>query len=372
MSNSEGRNPILTAIVVLIFVGGGWYFFRHFAIEGLDQVSFRPKSTDAGEVDWDSLEAAQATPTSNPLGPVSPTASGTSAGERTAVTVTSTRRTAPARNLKLACWALDGLGPTKLSRDVARENMVRVIRQFDVVALQQISAVQSGVVPRLVEALNEGQAPAPGKAAPGKAAPGKGQAHYDFVLGPPTGPSDRQEQFAFLFNTSRLVVDRAQTYVVADPQDQLTYDPLVAWFRAAEPATSVAWTFSLVNVRIDLAKAASEVAILPTLYASIRQDGRGEDDVILAGLFQADDDYLLPTLAIPTMTTAVSSTQTDIYSRHQTSNLLFDRRSTREYVGGGGVLDFLRAHNLNLAEAEAVTTQLPVYGEFSPLEGGSF
>jgi hypothetical protein len=227
-----------------------------------------------------------------------------------------------------------------------------VIRQFDVVALQQIASVERDLVPRLVDAINQGEG------------------RYDFVIGEPTGPTDRPEQLAFVFDATRVVVDRRQTYTVEDPDHQVTFDPLVAWFRAAQPDASQAWTFSLVNMRVDLARAPGEVALLPGMMAAIRNDGRGEDDIVLVGLFQADDAYLLPTIDGEKVRAAVRSRPTDIFGKYQTSNLLVDTATTSESVGRGGVFDYLRLYNLNLTEAETVTSHLPVFAEFTATEGG--
>jgi len=228
------------------------------------------------------------------------------------------------------------------------------MRRYDVIAVQQIDAGQRDLVPRLADALNEGET------------------RYDFVLGRPTGPEDRTERLAFFFDTTRVEVDRTQTYVIADPDDQLTYDPLVAWFRAAQPPANQAWTFTLVNVRIDLARAADELNVLKDLFGSVRRDGRGEDDVIMAGLLQADDGYLIPTLGGGTIAAVVTDSSTDVYGRHQTCNLLLDRMPTTEFIGRGGSFDFLRQFNLDLTEAEAVTSHLPVWGEFTATEVGEY
>jgi len=215
-----------------------------------------------------------------------------------------------------------------------------------------VASIERDLIPRMVDTINHGDA------------------RYDFVSGESSGPTGRQEQLAFIFDRHRVVIDRQQTYTVDDPDQQLTYDPLVAWFRAAEPPANSAWTFSLVNVRIDLARAPLEVALLPAMMTAISQDGRGEDDVVLAGLFQADDAYLVPSLGLNSGRAAIRNRPTDIFGRYQTANLLFDSVTTREYLGGGGVYDFPRRQGLNRAEAEAVTSQLPVYAEFTALEGG--
>ena len=189
-------------------------------------------------------------------------------------------------------------------------------------------------------------------------------------MGQPNGPVDAREQLAFVFDTDRIRVDRSQTYTVADPDHQMSYDPLVAWFRASEPAVDIAWTFSLANIRIDLSRAPAEVALLPSMLHAIRRDGRGEDDVVMAGLLQADDAYLLPDVMGDGVRAAVEKTATEIIGKHQTSNILVDVGPTNEFVGRGGVLDFLRAYNLSFEEAQSVSSQLPVYAEFTATEGG--
>jgi hypothetical protein len=360
-SESDRGNPIQVIVVVLLLVGGGWYFSRHYRIEGLDAISINAKNAAADDQTYVSyrdvpamLQSDRRPGTSEPADadrPENPfTSILASRGREKSTTVTSAQR--EFGNLKVASWALDGFGPTKLANSLARQNVARVIRQFDVVALQQIASIERDLVPRLVDAINQSEG------------------RYDFVIGEPTGPSDRPEQLAFIFDTTRVVVDRHQTYTVEDPDDQVTFDPLVAWFRAAQPDVSRAWTFSLVNIRVDLARAPAEVALLPGMMAAIRNDGRGEDDIVLVGLFQADDAYLLPTMDGEQVRAAVRSRPTDIFGKYQTSNLLVDTATTSESVGRGGVFDYLRLYNLNLTEAETVTSHLPVFAEFTATEGG--
>jgi len=363
MSESGRGNPIQVAAVVLLLVGGGWYFLRHYRIDGLDEVSVSSKRVSESDdlyISYTDVPSFLASQDSSTLPSQREKVSDVSAvnfpapDKKTPETVVSVVPGRSIPSLKIASWALDGFGPTKLANPAARHNVARVIRQFDVIALQQIASIERDLVPRLVEAINQGDG------------------RYDFVVGPPTGPEDRSEQLAFIFDTARVRVDRRQTYTLADPDQQMTFDPLVAWFRSAEGTLGQAWTFSFVNLRIDLARAPNEVALLPKIVKAIRGDGRGEDDLIIAGLVQADDAYLLPTLQNKAARAAVRNRPTDIFGRYQTSNLLIDAESTREYLGRGGVFDYLGTFNLNLVEAETVTSHLPVYGEFSATEGADF
>jgi hypothetical protein len=360
--NNRSSNPIQVAVVVLLLVGGGWYFLQHYEIGGLDGVTVNPRNSLEDDATYITYHDAPAITASDVLLNRSsvresiPTENPFSRKRIAAVRGPQESSLAPQRgyaSVRIVSWALDGFGPTKLANSIARTNVARVIRQFDVVAIQQLASIERDLVPRLVESINHGDR------------------RYDFVMGEATGPADRQEHLAFIFDTTRVLVDRRQTYTVDDPGNKMTFDPLVAWFRAAEPPSTQAWTFSLVNVRVDLARAPNELALLPEMLASIRSDGRGEDDIVLAGLFQADDAYLLPTIAGQNFKAAIHNRPTDIFGRFQTSNLLVDAALTSEYLGRGGVFDFLRHYELNLAEAEAVTSHLPVYAEFTATEGGN-
>jgi len=363
MSESDRGHPIQAALIVLLLVGGGWYFVRHYEIDGLGDLVILPKTTSdqsewltgtgLPELNASSGDFATAT---DWLGSSEAGLGGqrrlvTDSGNVSSTVNFGTSDFASPANLKIASWALDGFGPTKLSNTLARQNLAKVIRNFDLIALQQIASIERDLIPRLVDAVNHGET------------------RYDYVIGEPTGPKDRPEQLAFIFDTSRLRVDRRQTYTIQDPTNRLTYDPLVAWFRTSEPNVSRAWTFSLVNIRFDLSNAPAEVEMLSEVIDSVRNDGRGEDDVVLAGLFQADDAYLIPSIGRENMFAAVRGRATDVFGKYQTSNILVDDQVTVESIGRGGVFDYPRILDLNPVEAEAVSGQLPVYAEFSIVEG---
>ncbi len=150
---------------------------------------------------------------------------------------------------------------------------------------------------------------------------------YEYILGEPQVPSG--ERLAFVFDANTVLTDRTQLYSVADPDNRMTHDPLVAWFRATAVDPRDAWTFSMVNVRIELPLARQEVAELPRIVEAVKRDGRREDDCLLVGLFQADDTYLQATLARQAMEIAVKQRPTDIFARHQTSNLLYNVKNDK-------------------------------------------
>jgi len=314
------RKPIVFLLAVLA-VGGCFLFFRYFSIEGLDKlllVSRDDDKNDPGEnVD---------------LPPVA------RSGE----------------TIRIATFNIQVFGDSKSNKPHVMEYLARVVRQYDVVAVQEICSANQDLVPRFVDLIN---------------AQGR---DYDYVIGPRLGGPMDQEQYGFLFDKASLVVDRTQLYTIDDPDDLLRREPLVAHFRVRGPPEENAFTFTLANVRIasDPSAAAREIDMLDKVFQSVLADGRKEDDVILLGDFNADHRHLGELGAVPGITWAVSGVPTDVQRTRQLDNLVFHKQATSEFTGRGGVFDFMRKYNLTRDEALEISDHLPVWAEFSIYEGG--
>lgn len=351
-----------SAIVVIVLMGASWYLFRNYEIAGLDNLDIRPRASQTvrsgdrsnffvdtksgwqakhnwpGKASMVSLSEAADEPWRDSDDPISGPDSLLSADQR----------------VRIGSWALGGFDREKASKPQVMARLAEVVRSLDVVALQQITGSERYLLPQMVEHIN------------------RTGRKYDFLLSPPaaakSNPSGPPEQSAFLFDTERIVTDRSQFYSVDDPEKVFVHQPIVGWFRVLGPPERKAWTFTLVNLRIEIQQARREVAALTRLLQAVTNDGRGEDDTILLGLFQADDAYLVPTLG-NAVTAAVRATPTDIFGRQQVANILIPHQTTTEYLGNGGVIPYLRQQNLTLSECEELTPHLPVFAEFSPREG---
>src|SRR4029450_4577421 len=120
--------------------------------------------------------------------------------------------------IRVATWNIQAFGEAKLQDPAAMNIIVQVLRNFHVVAIQEVRAVSQDVVPELVRQLNAG-----------------GQHHYDYVLGPRLGRTTSKEQYAFVFDMSTIQIDRDRLYTVDDPDGLLHRPPFVGWFRARGP-----------------------------------------------------------------------------------------------------------------------------------------
>ncbi len=175
--------------------------------------------------------------------------------------------------------------------------------------------------------------------------------------------------FVILYDSATLELDFAQWYSVNDPDELLSREPLVGWFRTRGVASEKAFTFTLANIQLDKHRPDLELAYLGELFRAIRQDGRGEDDVIITGNFNAGDRGLSAMRKRAGLTWVVYDMATSTDKESQFDNLVFAQNATVEFTGQGGVFDFLSAYNLSLTDANSVSSHMPVWAEFSILEG---
>ncbi len=255
--------------------------------------------------------------------------------------------------IRIASFNLDQFDRQKSQSPDALQSLAAIIRSFDVVAVQEIRCLEQHVVPRLVDAIN-----------------GASQ-DFDFVVGPHVGRFELKEQFAFIYNRRRVELDRSEVYTVQDPDDLIHSEPLVGWFCARGANPTDAFTFTLVNIRTDgtPGETEREHRLLRGIFENVRNDQRGEDDVILLGDFQVPTAQLRQTAQLPSAVYVIAETPTDPGQSVQRDNIIFDSMATVEFTGRSGAVDFLRQMNLTLEQARRISNHLPVWAEFSTFEG---
>jgi endonuclease/exonuclease/phosphatase family metal-dependent hydrolase len=309
---------VLAAAVLAAMVFGGWQFLQKYEFKGLDNVRLEPRGGSAG-------------------GPAagSAAASGGSA-------------------IKIASFNIQILGRSKIAQRKVMDVLCDVVRRFDVIAIQEVRANTDDILPRFIEKINSG---------------GR---RYDYLIGPRLGRTSSKEQYAFIFDTATIETDRTALYTVEDRADLLHREPLVASFRVRGPPPSEAFTFTLINVHTDPDEVPQEVAALAQAYQAVRNDGRGEDDVILVGDLNADETKFGALGQIPNIAWAISGVPTNTIGTQTYDNILFHRTATSEFTGLTGVVDLMRDYQLTLDSAKEVSDHLPVWAEFSVYEGGQF
>jgi len=230
--------------------------------------------------------------------------------------------------------------------------MAEIVRQFDVIAVQEINTSDPIALKRFMRQVNS-----------------TGR-QFRFVVGTPQKPAGPDQQSAFLYDATTVELVGNQFYHVNDPDEVMLRDPLVAWFRAAGDAGN-AFTFTVVNVHLQPQSDKNEMLKIGEIFRAVRNDGRMEDDVILAGDFGVSA-MQLNQLAIGQGLQAINADlPTDTTATSQLDNFMLDPMATSEFTGDAGVFDFLKVFNLTLEQAMRVSDHLPVWAEFEVTESSS-
>ena len=247
---------------------------------------------------------------------------------------------APGTTIRIASFKVDSSVPSgsvELTADICQ--------QFDVVAIQNDSDLS---VRLLVTELN--------------------RRGFDYRYVDRRGTD---QKFGIIFNQQTILLEDQHWYTVNDPENLFLYEPLVAWFRARNATDSEAFTFTLANVQLNPNKPDQEMAYLGELFRAIRNDGRGEDDILLAGDFYSNDVQLKRIQTPMKLASAIVDTATNTRNDTQLDNIVFDSRATVEFTGQSGAYDFMKRFNMTLLEAFEVSNRMPVWAEFSVFEGQS-
>ena len=259
----------------------------------------------------------------------------------------------PGQTIRIASFNLGILGPKKLEDPEVMAAIGGILRQFDVVALQEIRSAQPGTVARLLDWIN------------------MESDQYACVASHRIGRTSQREQYAFVYRRASIELDTSQSYVVNDPDDLLHREPYVVWCRVRGPEPDRSFTFSLVNVHTDPDEVRQEMQWLDDVFRQVRDDGRGEDDVIMLGDFNAHQENMGELRTLAGFHAAIQSETTNTRRTKQYDNLIFSTMATSEFTGRSGVFDFYHQLDLTMDEALKISDHLPVWAEFTVTEGGN-
>jgi deoxyribonuclease-1-like protein len=257
------------------------------------------------------------------------------------------------KTIRVATFNTNPLDERKMAQADVVSQLAKLMRQFDVVALQDVQCRDQGVLVTFL-----GQVNAEG-------------AHYGYVIPPSVGRDPTEQYLAFLYDQATILVDPTTVYSVVDPGRQFRRAPLVASFRTRGPPPNEAFTFTLINVHTDANRAAEELDVLGEVYRAVRNDGRNEDDIILLGDFGIVDRRFGPLGRLPHVTPAVPLESAAAGGLRLADNVLFDRQATVEFTSQAGVTDLMRQFSRSAPQAAELSTHLPVWAEFSVYEGGA-
>ncbi len=315
--------PILILSIIGAVIGGA-YFSVNYEIQS---------HTVGGKTGWKIVPK------------VSPTTSGVTPSE----TLTEPLRP----TFRMATFHLGRFDEAKLANRRVSDVLLRLLPKFEMIALQGVRGRNQGVLVRLVEQINS--------------TTGR---NYDFATCPTQQRDGLEHYSAFLFDRGRIEVDRSTVHFIEDRQGRFRIKPLTGLFRARGPDAAEAFTFALINVETDPDHAAAELDLLAEAFRAVRDSIKGEDDIILLGDLESDDQHLGQLGKLLGITALLSNLPTTVRGGSLLDNILLDCRATREFTGRVDVVDIMNEYGLSMPAAQDVSEHLPVWAEFSVYEGG--
>lgn len=241
-------------------------------------------------------------------------------------------------------------GDSKMKKSDVMKLLAKTIRQFDVVAIQEIRTKTPHFLDKFLEKVNSDGG------------------HYRFIIGPREGRTVSKEQYAYIYNAATIELIEGSAHSIPDPSDRLHRPPFVASFRVRGPPVEKAFRFTLVNIHTDPDEVKTELVALRNVYRAVRRNDPAEDDVILLGDLNANVKKLRKYGWPDQVHCAIQNVKTNTAQTKLYDNLLFDRQATAEYTGQFGVFNFMTEYNLTQTKAKRVSDHMPVWGVFSSRE----
>lgn len=256
--------------------------------------------------------------------------------------------------IRIASFNIQVFGDAKGTKPYIMATLAAIVQNFHVVAIQEIRTQDDYFIDNFLRNyVNQ-----------------NGRA-YDKVIGPRLGRSNSTEQYAFLYDTAAIDVNPRSVYTVNDPDDLLHREPLVAMFRVRGPPAQQAFTFVLANIHTDPDETDTELDTLGQVYQVVRRTAAGEDDIILLGDLNVDDQHLGQLGKLQGVRPIVRGVYTNTRQNALYDNIIVHQQSTAEFSGRWGVYNIEKIHGLTREQALQVSDHLPVWAEFSAYESST-
>jgi endonuclease/exonuclease/phosphatase family metal-dependent hydrolase len=173
-----------------------------------------------------------------------------------------------AKTAKIASFNIQIFGQTKSQKEDVMEVLTKIVREFDIVLVQEIRDASEQTIPNFVDKINQ--------------MPG---ARYSFVRSDRLGRTTSKEAYSHVYNTETVQFIQGSDYVFNDMADVFEREPYIASFKIGN------FDFVLVGIHTKPDDAYNEIGNLTSVVSSIQATNPNERDIIVMGDFNADSLY---------------------------------------------------------------------------------
>lgn len=173
-----------------------------------------------------------------------------------------------AETVKIAAFNIQIFGQAKSQKQDVMAVLRDVVREFDIVLIQEIRDASEQTIPNFVEAINQMEGP-----------------EYSFVRSERVGRTSSKEAYAYVYNTETVHFIQGSDYVYDDVDDVFEREPYIAGFKSGN------FDFMLVGIHTKPDYAYNEIGNLTLVVSSVQTTNPNEKDIIVMGDFNADGSY---------------------------------------------------------------------------------
>ncbi|XP_071788901.1 deoxyribonuclease-1-like [Asterias amurensis] len=173
-------------------------------------------------------------------------------------------------SLLIGAFNIQVLGQAKFKKVEVVETLVKILRRYDLVLIQEIRDSAQTVIGQILDAVNSGLSD-----------------KYEMVVSERLGRTNSKEQYAYFYKSSKLTL--ITSYVYNDERgDVFEREPFIAYFES--PTTAVD-RFAMFGIHIKPTEAVEEINRLVEVYDDFVNRYR-QKNVIIGGDFNADCGYV--------------------------------------------------------------------------------
>lgn len=250
--------------------------------------------------------------------------------------------------IKVGAFNLQIFGITKASKPEVISVISKIIRNYDVIAVQEIRDASQTSLPALKDIVNSMGAP-----------------QYDYVVSERLGRTSSKEQYAYLYNT-QTILPIGSPYTYPDPNDIFQREPYVSEFKAKNGN----FDFVLITIHTDPDTATQEINDLPKVVEDAKSKYQGEGDFIVLGDLNADCNYFKENSQSPLKSNDYywvinNSVDTTTKSTDCTyDRIIITTPAKTDFTGEADVFRFDTVYNLTYNSTIAVSDHYPVFATF--------
>jgi len=175
---------------------------------------------------------------------------------------------AETKTAKIAAFNIQIFGKTKSDKTDVMTALTKIVREFDIVLIQEIRDASEETIPNFIEKINQIEG-----------------ATYSFIQSPRLGRTTSKEAYAYLYNTETVQFIQGSDYVYNDTNDVFEREPYIASFKIGN------FDFVLAGIHTKPEDAYNEIGNLTSVVSAIQTAKPNEKDIIVMGDFNADGSY---------------------------------------------------------------------------------